>query len=347
MKTFLKQVVGIDVAKNELVVSLGRIDENLDVEIFAYKTFANRTSGFTALKKWAGRLLNPQTAVLYVMEATGVYHESLAYWLEENGSDVSIVLPNKISNFFKTLDVNTITDKTASEAIARFGLERKLMLWKKPKKIYLELKQLTRERNQLVDERTVLKNQLHAEKAQAFPNPDSIGRLKKRVQLINQQECEIRSEIDSKVRNDKEVAEKTKNISSIPGVGNLTAITVLAETNGFDLIRNKKQLVSYCGLDVKNKDSGTSVKGKPKISKKGNKHIRKAMHLPALSAIKHNEQYKNLFARLVSKHGIKMKAVVAAQRKLLELIYVIAKNDCVFVKEYGRIKNQELEVVEI
>ncbi len=344
MTTFLKQVVGIDVAKNELVVSLGRIDESLSVEIFAYKTFKNRVSGFSMLKKWVEKLLHPQTTTLYVMEATGVYHECLAYWLVDNRQDVSIVLPNKISNFFKTLDINTITDKTASEAIARFGLERKLNLWQKPKVVFRELKQLTRERGQLIEERTILKNQLHAERAQAFPNLRSMSRLNKRIKLINQQELEIRTEINLVAGKEEEVVRKIKNITSIPGVGDLTAVIILAETNGFDLIRNKRQLVSYCGLDVKNKDSGISVKGKPRISKKGNKHIRKALHLPALSAIKHNEQYKNLFIRLVSKHGIKMKAAVAAQRKLLELIYTIAKNDCMFDRDYEKSKNQQSEL---
>lgn len=347
MKTFLRQVVGIDVSKNELVVSLGRIDESLNIEVFAYKTFKNKVSGFTMLKKWADKLFDSQTPALYVMEATGVYHESLAYWLSDNDLGVSIVLPNKISNYFKTLDVNTITDKTASEAIARFGLERKLELWQKPKVVYRELKQLTRERGQLIEERTMLKNQLHAERAQAFPNAQSMGRLKKRVILINQQELEIKSEIKAIIKKDKEVAKKINNIISIPGVGDLTAVTILAETNGFELIRNKKQLASYCGLDVKCKDSGISVKGKPKISKKGNKHIRKALHLPALSAIRHNEQYKNLFIRLVSKHGIKMKAVVAAQRKLLELIYVIDRTGSVFNKDYETEKNKEPEAVAI
>lgn len=344
MKTFLKQVVGIDVAKNELVVSLGRIDENLDVEIFSYKTFKNQVSSFSMLKKWAEKLFHLPTPTLYVMEATGVYHEKLAYWLNDNGLDVSIVLPNKISNFFKTLDINTITDKTASEAIARFGLERKLLIWQKPKQIYRELKQLTRERNQMIEERTVLKNQLHAENAEAFPNAQSVSRIKKRIKLINEQECEIKLEINSTVKKDQEVVKKISNITSIPGVGDLTAVTILAETNGFELIKNKKQLVSYCGLDVKNKDSGISVKGKPRISKKGNKHIRKALHLPALSAIRHNQNYKNLFIRLVSKHEIKMKAVVAAQRKLLELVYVITKNDCLFDKDHEKIKNREIEV---
>ena len=123
-------------------------------------------------------------------------------------------------------------------------------------------------------------------------------------------------------------------ICSIPGIGLLTAATVLAETNGFELIRNKRQLASYAGFDVKEKQSGTSVKGKPSISKRGNKYLRKAMHLPALSAIRHDERFKAIFARIVSKHGIKMKAAVAVQRKLLEMIYTISKNQVPYNKNY-------------
>lgn len=172
MVNILKQVAGIDVAQKELVVSLVRIDKELSIDIFAFKTFVNSEKGFIALRAWAEKHCEPDLKILYVMEATGVYHEPLAYDLTDNGAQVSIVLPNKISNYFRTLEVNTITDKTASQAIARFGLERKLEVWQKPKEIYRNLKQLTRERDQLVAERTILKNQLHAEKAGAFPNKE-------------------------------------------------------------------------------------------------------------------------------------------------------------------------------
>ena len=249
------------------------------------------------------------------------------------------MLPNKISNYFRTLDVKTITDKTASQAICQFGLERKLEVWKKPKKIFRDLKQLTRERDQLIIDRTVLKNQLHAEKTEAFPNDSSVKRIIKRIQLINKQEVEIKAEIAGIVKKDTELVKSINNITTIPGVGKLTAVIVLAETNGFELIRNKKQLVSYSGLDVKLKDSGTSVKGKPQITKRGNRHLRKAMHMPALSAMRHNKEHKTLFVRLVSKHGIKMKAAVAVQRKILELIYTLYKTNKTFDKDY--IKNSK------
>jgi transposase len=114
----------------------------------------------------------------------------------------------------------------------------------------------------------------------------------------------------------------------------LTAATVLAETNGFELVNNKRQLSSYAGLDVVEKQSGTSVKGKPGISKKGNKHLRKALHLPALSAIRNDERYKAIFARLVARHGVKMKAVVAVQRRILELMYVLYRTNTPYDKNF-------------
>jgi len=339
MTKILKQVAGIDVAQNELVVSLGRVDESLCKEVYAYKTFANKPSGFSALLVWIKKHTDNQVNFLYVMEATGVYHEKVAYHLTDQGFEVSIVLPNKISSYMKTLDIKTITDKTASEAICRFGLERSLKAWQKPKKIFRDLKQLTRERDQIVADRTMSKNQLHAEQAEAFSNDRSLYRTNQRIKLLNEQEREIKREIAELVKMDEELHRKINLIMSIPGVGGLTAVIAIAETNGFELIRNKKQIVSFGGLDVIVKNSGTSVKGKPRISKRGNRHLRKAMHMPALTAIRHDERFKAIFVRLVSKHGIKMKAAVAVQRKILEMIYTIWTTEKKYDKEYLQKEN--------
>jgi transposase len=334
MKKIVKQVVGIDVAQKELVVSLGRMYEDLDLEIYAHKAVSNDAKGFASLLSWVNKLIDQGVGVRYVMEATGVYHESLAYFLNEQGHSISIVLPNKISNYFRTLDIKTVTDKTASEAITRFGLERKLDDWKRPQVIFKKLRQLTRERDQLVQTRTVAKNQLHAEQSEAEPNKGSITRLKKQIALFDKQEQEIRTEIAELLNQQQEVKKIITTICSLSGVQSLTAVTVLAETNGFELIRNKGQLTSYAGFDVKQKQSGTSIKGKPRISKKGNKYLRKAMYMPALAAIRSDERFKAIFARLVSKHGIKMKAAVAVQRKLLEMIFIIYKTNTPYDKNY-------------
>jgi transposase len=344
MQKIVKQVVGIDVAQKELVVSLGRMYEDFGLEVHAYKIFRNTPKGFSDLVIWANKLTDQGVGVRYVMEATGVYHESFAYFLDTAGYTVSIVLPNKISNYFRTLDVKTITDKTMSETIARFGLERKLDNWKRPKAIFKSMRQLTRERDQLVGERTMVKNQLHAEQTEAEPNLFSVTRIKKRIGLLDKQEKEIKEEIAALVKGDEQVKASVKVICSLSGIGLLTAATVLAETNGFELVRNKRQLTSYAGLDVKEKQSGTSIKGKPRISKQGNRYLRKAMHLPALAAIRHDERFKAIFVRLVSKHGIKMKAAVAIQRKLLEMIYILYKNNKVYDKEYFKREKKKNEM---
>jgi transposase len=330
----LKQAVGIDVAQKELVVTLGRVYEDLSIDLYAYKVFKNTEKGFVSLIDWVNKLTKESKDVHYVMEATGVYHQKFAYYLDENKLKVSIVLPNKIRNYFRTLDVKTVTDKTCSEAIARFGLERKLDSWKRPKMVYRNLQQLTRERDQIVSERVIVKNQLHAESAEAEPNFMTLKRINERIKFLNKQEKEIKNDIAESIKKDANLKTEIDRMTTIPGVEELTAVTILAETNGFELIRNKKQLTSYAGLDVKEKQSGISIKAKPRISKKGNRSIRKAMHFPALVAVKWDENFKELYARLVSKHGIKMKALVSVQRKLLEMTYILFKNQTVYDKEY-------------
>ncbi len=341
MKKIVKQVVGIDVAQKELVVSIGRLFDDLAVDIYANKPFANTRKGFFMLAQWVQKHTAEEAGRHYVMEATGVYHESLAYYLDEMGADISIVMPNKISNYMRTLDTKTITDKTASEAIARFGLERKLQTWTRPNETYRQIKQLTRERGQLIDERTLIKNQLHAERASACPNKNTIKRMISRIAFINKQESAIKEEIKALIAGNEDIRKNMRLLSSIPGIGWLTSAIILGETNGFELIRNRRQLASYAGFDVKEKQSGTSVKKRPKISKKGNRFLRRAMHLPALSTVKHDEGFKAQYARLISKHGIKMKALIAVERKLLELCYTLYRTGKPYEKQYGAIKNVE------
>lgn len=346
MKQILKQAVGVDVAQKELVVTVGRLFDDLSIELNAYKVFKNTDAGIISLIKWTKLVTNQEVKVQFVMEATGVYHEKFAYFLDEKQYNVSIVLPNKISNYFRTLDIKTITDKSCSQAIARFGLERNLESWKRPKKIYKNLQQLTRERDQIVHERTMVKNQLHAEEVEAEPNKRSVKRLKSRIKFLNSQEKEIKTDIKEIINNDDVLKQEVKNICTIPGIGELTAVIVLAETNGFELIRNKKQLTSYAGFDVKEKQSGTSVHGKPRISKHGNRNLRKSMHLPSLSAVKYNQVYKEIYERLYSKSGIKMKALIAVQRKLLELIYIVHKTKKEFNPNYEKEKRAQLELAD-
>jgi transposase len=111
------------------------------------------------------------------------------------------------------------------------------------------------ERDQFVAERTLLKNQLHADQTEAHSNERSISTLTDRINLITRQEQEIKSEIAGIIKQDTNLLKRLELLTSIPGIGKLTAVIILAGTNGFELIRNKKQLVSYAGLDVKEKNA--------------------------------------------------------------------------------------------
>ncbi len=343
MKT-IRQVIGVDVAQDELVCSFGQLYEDLSIGRYDFETFKNNLKGFKDVIRWIESIKSDDVSAQIVMEPTGVYHQKFAYWLHDQSYQVAVVLPNKISNYARTLSIKTVTDKTASQTITQFGLERKLDLWSPPKPVFRTMKQLTRERDQIVAERVTIKNQIHAEKTEAYPNSNSLKRLKVRVALLSKQEKEVKNEIQHLIKSDPKIEKDIGFMTTIPGVGNLTAAIVLAETNGFELIRNKKQLTSYAGLDVREKQSGTSVKGKPRISKQGNRFLRKAMHLPSLSAIRHCQLYKSNFAMHVSKHGIKMKAAVAVQRKILELIFVLYTNKVPFDPYFEFKKGQQTVV---
>jgi len=327
MKKVLKQCVGIDCAKDELAVCFGQLSEAMDISHKATAVFTNTLGGFKKLASWAQKLADSEVPVCFVIEATGVYHQKITSYLFDAGNPISVVLPNKASHFAKTLKVRTVNDKESSKMLATLGLEKQLDAWQKPEAIFTHLKQLTRERERLINEITVCKNQLHAEEHGAYGLPSTVKRIKKLIAFMDKQVRQIAQEITLLIESHAELDEKIKKACTIPGIGLITAVTIVAECNGFNLIRNSKQLVSYAGYDVVEKQSGTSVLGKAHISGHGNKHIRKVLHFPAITHVKYDIHHQNLYTRLESKHGIKMKAYTAIQRKLLVLIYTLWKKN--------------------
>src|SRR6185295_18821005 len=131
MRKIVKQVIGVDVSQKELVVCFGRMYDDWTPELYLRKTFPNSLKGFERLLLLVDKQTESKAELRFVMEATGVYHETLAYHLSDLDREVCIVLPNKISNYMRTLDTRTVTDNTAAEAIAMFGLERKLEKWER------------------------------------------------------------------------------------------------------------------------------------------------------------------------------------------------------------------------
>ncbi len=337
METTLKKCVGIDCSQNEHVVRFGQLFQDLSIRVSAAVSFSNDLKGFTQLKNWLLKQ-GSTDSISCVMEATGTYHERLAYYLHEQGFTVHIVLPFKIHNFSKTLPVKTVTDKSAADALTRYGLNNKLKPWQIPEAKYMELRSLLRERQDVIDQKTAASNQLHAVEAGKVVNLSVVARIKARIHLFKQQIKEIEKQVNQMINQDAELKQDIRYITSIPGVAMLTAATIIAETQGFHLITSIKQLISYAGLDVVEKQSGTSVRGKSRISKRGNKNLRKCLYWPAYTAIKRNEKMKQHYGRLIGKTGLSLYAAVSIQRKILVLAYTLWKNKEAFNPESGRHK---------
>ena len=329
----LKQSIGIDVSKDELVVCFGSLNSELKQSVSTATSFKNSPAGFKSLVNWANKLADNNLSVWFVMEATGVYYENLAYFLSDNGCQLTVLLPNKIKNYIRTLDNKSKTDSLDAYAITLFGLEKSLKKWQLPDKLFKKLKELTREYSNIKSQSTQAKNRVHAKEHSHKPTAETLKRIKEQLKLYNKQLKEIQSQIEELVEQDVELYNKISNIQKIEGVGLMTIVTIIAETNGFELVESAKQLTSYAGIDIVHNQSGYSVR-KTRISKKGNGYLRRALYMPALSAAKYNEKLKQIYIRLVIKKNIKKIAVIALMRKLLLLIYTLWKKNVEYIPNY-------------
>lgn len=332
-QAILRQCVGIDIRKDSFVACISHKTSTDEIIVKSTKKIPNSLIGYHTLQEWVSKFTNSEFPLIYVMEATGIYYEALAFDLLERGKSVSVQLAKNVKFFMQSHNIKSKTDDIDAQAIAQMGLERKLKLWQ-PGSIQMRLlKHLCRERIMLQAEQTSVKNQSHAWKHTYKPEKNILKRLENRLSFIKEQIQEIEQEIKSIVENDQDLAKRVANVCTIKGVGFLSAIVIIAETNGFALFNNKAQLISYAGYDVVRKQSGNS-EAKTRISKKGNKNIRKALFFPATTASRFNTKMKSTYEKISERTAIKMKGNVAVQRKMLILIYTIYKNNIPYDENY-------------
>ena len=325
----VKFCVGIDISKDEMAVCFSQIDGQQRITIKGSRKFQNNLRGWKSLETWISRFYkNAEIPLVLVVEATGVYYEGFAYYFKAQGYTLHVVLPNKSKHFAKSLNIKTKNDTVDAALLSRMGLERNLPAWKGMDPNMQKIKQLSRQRAALQQMRTRVSNQLHAHTHGHAPHKSIVKGMHQHLKFLESQIKNIEAELVKSAANDPELKQKLDNVCTIKGVGIMTALTVLAETNGFDLIENKGQLVSYAGYDVVENQSGISLKGKTRISKKGNGHIRSALYFPALSAAKYEPKLQNIYQRILEKNPkVKMIGAVAVQRKLLVLIYTLYKKN--------------------
>ena len=337
-----KEVIGIDVSSKSHSVRIGfKLPEDDKIHIGEEKTFTNDDDGHKALCAHVAKFTHPECANrTYVMEATGIYHEELAYHLHQSGSRVAIILPNRAKAYKQSENVLSKTDSIDARLLVKMGLEKTLTIWEPPAAEVYALKQLSRERHRLLADRTALKNQIHAIQRSVNPSVTTLKRQKAVVQLLEEQIVEVEQEIELLIEKHSYIAEAVKRACTIPGIGRISAVTVLAETNFFLDFNNARQVTKYAGLDIILKESGT-FKGKRHISKRGNSYLRAALYMPSLSAVRYNKPIKELYDRISDKCGVKMKGLIAGCRKLLCLMCSMEKNKKDFDNNYHQKRVEE------
>lgn len=340
MDTILKQCLGIDISKKSLSLNFGTLDSGLKKNFTSHPDISNDVFGFKALKTWLDKTVNSNVDFCVLMEATGVYHQEVCHYLYNLGHKVCVMQSGRVKRYAQSLDQRSKTDALDSKMLSMLGLERELRLWEPPSKELQQLKFLSRERSSLLKDRTTETNRQGAMASSSYSNHKAINRRKKRLQLIDEQIAAIEYEMRDLVSGDSNLRKRIGHLESIPGVSFISAATVVGETLGFESISNGKQLTSYAGYDVVLRESG-NFKGKTKISKKGNSHIRAVLHMPSMTCVRCNPTLKQFYRRLKPNKAKPLVALIAVQRKLLILMFTLWKNEVDYDAEFENKKQQK------
>jgi len=314
-------VLGIDISKKDFHVSL--LKENRATKP---KKFTNNTQGFESLHNW----LKQQNVVeLHAcMEATSIYGEALAEFLYGEGFQVSIVNPARIKGFAKSELLRTKTDSVDAALIARFCAAMKPSLWTPTAPEVKELQALLRRLESVTEMMTSEQNRLET------ATPTVAALTLEHLEYLKQQQQLIKKLISDHFDQHPHLKQQRDLLTSIPGIGDLTASILLAEIGEVSDYDNARQLAAYAGLTPSERTSGTSVKGKTRLSCTGNVRLRKALYTPAVVAMRYNPLLKAMSERLLGRGKVKMQVIGALMRKLVHLAFGILKSQKPFDPNY-------------
>lgn len=312
--------VGMDVAKATVECCLLRLEAERPVQ----GSFSNNRTGMKALLKWLHQLQLPLDQVQVVMEATGVYHQAAALQLHEAGVSVAVVNPAQVKDFGKGLAVRTKTDRMDSWVLARYGQVTQPMAWQPPSVEVRELQALLARQRALAEDLQRERNRL--EKADATLTPTLVHQsLQDSIAFLSQQLKRLQRDIDDHIDRHPQLKADRALLESIPAIGAQTGKHMLAVLHAHSFER-AEQSAAYLGVVPVERQSGTSVHGKPRLSKAGPAHLRAILYMAAVVATRHNPHVKALYERLLAKGKTKMTALGAAMRKLVHLCFGVLKS---------------------
>lgn len=304
---------GIDVSAARLVVAL-ESDQGRRLQ----GSFPNHASGHQALILWLQR---NGTAVRVCLEATGLYSLDLALALHAaSGIEVGVLNPKKVNRFAATL-CRSKTDPADAGVLAEYARRMPFQPWHPPQAAALELRAITRHIAALTQQRTQQSNRLHAASASSSGAGCVQQDLKRSLRDLERRTEKMRRAAVALIAQDTELRSRFALLLSMPGIGEVSALNLLGELALLAPGLTVRQWVAHSGLDPAHHDSGTSVHKRSRISRAGNRYLRRALYMPALVAVRHDPHLRAFYQALVARHKAKLQALMAAARKMLHAIF--------------------------
>jgi len=294
-----------------------------------HRQFANTPAGFDALQSWLAKLGVGQLDA--VMEATGAYGDALAEFLYQAGYTVSLVNPAQIKAFGQSQLQRNKTDRADAALIARFAWQHSPAAWRPPEPAQRELQALVRHLDDLIEQRTQVSNRLSDGRLTA-----AVGQSWEKVlATLNEQIEEVKRQINQHFDDHPDLRRQRELLDSIPGIGPETAARWLGEMPQLGHYDSARAAAAHSGLTPKRQQSGSSRNGPGRISKMGNRRVRYALYLPAMTALRCNEEFKELGARLSERGKKKMQILAAAMHKLVRIAHGVLKHQQPYDPKYA------------
>jgi transposase len=312
--------VGIDVSAKTLAVMIEQDDERGRV-----LDFTNDRAGH---KKLVALATKRGRSARVVLEATGNYSLDLAFALHRaKRIEVMVANPRALSQFAGAFLRRSKTDALDAEVIVEFAKRMPFKPWAPPDAASLDLRAISRRIESLTKTATQEKNRLRA--VDAFDEMSAVVRndIEVNIRHLEKRIERLRSQALVMINEHPELARHFKHITSIKGIADAAGIQILAEIAVLPTDMSVREWVAHAGLDPRQFQSGTSVNKPARISRRGNRHIRRGLFMPAIVAVQYEPNVKAFYEKLLSRGKTKMQANVAVMRKLLHAIYGMTKHD--------------------
>jgi transposase len=315
--------LGIDVSKGWLDVVLLR--EGLPSE---KGQFDNSNQGFRQLQHFLKK--RKVKALHACLEATGYYGAEAALFLHQAGYVVSVVNPARIKAYAESQLSRTKTDAADAALIADFCRTQQPAAWTPPPLEQQELQVLVRHLENRHDMRQQEVNRRQA----GIPSETILKTLDEHIAFLDQQIADLLRLIHDHIDRHPHLRQQRDLLTSIPGIGDITAFKLLAEIVDVQAFDSARQLAAFAGLTPRERRSGSSVRGRTRLSKRGSPRLRSALYFPAIVAQRHNPILQAFAQRLLAAGKSKMQVVAAVMRKLLHLVFGILKSGHPFDPHY-------------